>query len=248
MLPELTPAVTRVLETAQLHAGRLGLSEVLPIYLLHALLAEEEGRAWSLAVAAGLDAVAFRTSRPVPATPLPEPLSPLPLHPRALSSFYTARELAREVSGESIVASEALLLALVRADETLSAELESFGLSLAELERNILSQSQSPPNLEEPLRLPDVSERMDTARILDACANRAREGLRVIEDYCRFRAGRFVPEPHLERIAPRSDSGPGRVVSDLAPGGARRSTMLARNSRRRRSRNAHRREKWCRST
>ncbi|HTU23171.1 MAG TPA: Clp protease N-terminal domain-containing protein, partial [Gemmataceae bacterium] len=186
MLPELTPAVARVLELAQLHAWRLGLSEVLPIYLLHALLAEEEGRAYSLAVAAGLDAVAFRASHALPDSPPPAQPPSLPLHPRALSAFFTARELAREVSGESTVASESLLLALFRTDETLQGELASFGLSLADLEESILSQRQPSLQLEEPLRLDDVTERMESARILDACANRAREGLRVIEDYCRF--------------------------------------------------------------
>jgi thiamine-phosphate pyrophosphorylase len=110
----------------------------------------------------------------------------LPLHPRTQSALFAARELARELSGESTVASEALLLALIRSDETLTTELESFGLSIADLEASILSQRQPPAQLDEPLRLADVTERVDTARILDACANRAREGLRVIEDYCRF--------------------------------------------------------------
>jgi thiamine-phosphate pyrophosphorylase len=186
MLPELTPAVARVLETAQLHASRLGLSEVLPIFLLHALLAEEEGRAWTLAVAAGLDAATFRASRPVPDAPPPVEPSSLPLHPRALSAFFRARELARELSGESTVASDALLLALFRADESLSVEMASLGLRLDDLEQSILSQRQPPPSLDEALHLSDVTDRIDTARILDACANRAREGLRVIEDYCRF--------------------------------------------------------------
>jgi thiamine-phosphate pyrophosphorylase len=186
MLPELTPAVARALEWAQRYAEHLGMAEVLPLYLLHALLAEEEGRAAALAEAAGLDAAAFRASLGVPA-PLPAtPAPPVPLHPRSRSALFAARELAREVSGESEVVSEALLLALFRADETLSAELAPFGLRLADLEESILSQRQPPPKLEEPLRLADVTERMDTARILDACANRAREGLRVIEDYCRF--------------------------------------------------------------
>jgi thiamine-phosphate pyrophosphorylase len=95
--------------------------------------------------------------------------------------------LAWEISGESTIVSEALLLALFRTDETLGAELESFGLSLPDLEARILSRRQSPPpQLDEPLHLADVTERMDSARILDACANRAREGLRVVEDYCRF--------------------------------------------------------------
>jgi thiamine-phosphate pyrophosphorylase len=39
---------------------------------------------------------------------------------------------------------------------------------------------------DEPLRLVEPTEWIDTARILDAAANRAREGLRVVEDYCRF--------------------------------------------------------------
>lgn len=186
MLPELTPAVARALETAQLHAGRLGLSEVLPINLLHALLAEEEGRAWSLAVAARLDAAAFRASRAIPDTPPPEQPPSLPLHPRSRTALFAARDLARELSGESTVVSEALLLTLLRSDETLPTELASFGLRFADLEQSILGQRQPPPKLEEPLRLTDPSERMETARLLDACANRAREGLRVIEDYCRF--------------------------------------------------------------
>ncbi|HEY7428067.1 MAG TPA: thiamine phosphate synthase [Gemmataceae bacterium] len=186
MLPELTPAVARALETAQLHAGALGLSETPPLYLLYALLAEEEGRASSLAVAAGLDAAAFRASLPRPDTPPAAQPSSLPLLPLTQSALLAARDLARELSGESTVASEALLLALLRSDETLAAELESFGLSVADLETSILSHRQPPAQLDEPLHLADVTERMDTARIFDACANRAREGLRVIEDYCRF--------------------------------------------------------------
>jgi thiamine-phosphate pyrophosphorylase len=186
MLPELTPAVARVLETAQMHASLLGLSELLPIYLLHALLAEEEGRACTLAVAAGLDAAAFRASRTVPdVSPLASPPS-LPLHSRTRSALFAARDLARELSGESTVSSDALLLALLRSDETLPAEMESFGLRVAELESTMLAERQPPPEPEQPLHLGDRTERMDAARLLDACANRAREGLRVLEDYCRF--------------------------------------------------------------
>jgi thiamine-phosphate pyrophosphorylase len=186
MLPELTPAVSRAVELAQLHARGQGAPEVLPLYLLHALLAEEEGRACSLAVAAGLDAAAFRASLPVPPSSPDAPSAELPLHPCVRSALFAARELARAVSGDSTIAGDSLLLALLRADETLSADLASFGLRLGELEINILAQRRPPPKIEETLRLSDVTERMDTARILDACANRAREGLRVLEDYCRF--------------------------------------------------------------
>ncbi|HEY7312645.1 MAG TPA: thiamine phosphate synthase [Gemmataceae bacterium] len=186
MLPELTPAVARAVEMARLRAFGLGLSEVPPLYLLHALLAEEEGRAWSLAVGAGMDAEAFRASIVPLDTPPPSEPPSLSLHPRAQSALLAARELALEVSGDTTVASEALLLALFRTDETLFAEVEAFGLSVVDLEAAILAQRPPPPQLDEPLRLTDVTECLDTARILDAAANRAREGLRVIEDYCRF--------------------------------------------------------------
>jgi thiamine-phosphate pyrophosphorylase len=43
-----------------------------------------------------------------------------------------------------------------------------------------------PLELDEPLHLAEPAERIDAARILDASFNRAREALRVVEDYCRF--------------------------------------------------------------
>jgi thiamine-phosphate pyrophosphorylase len=186
MLPEMTPAVARALELAQLHAHSLGAPEVSPLHLLHALLAEEEGRAATLAVAAGLDLAAFRDTLLLPDPPPASGFWPHPLHARTQSALLTARQLARELSGESLVASEALLLALLRHDATLAAHLESFQLRLANLESNIFANRKPPPRIDETLRLADVTERMSNARILDACANRAREGLRVLEDYCRF--------------------------------------------------------------
>src|SRR4051812_49545220 len=41
----------------------------------------------------------------------------------------------------------------------------------------------------------DPVELMTVARALDACANRAREALRVCEDYCRF----ALDDPYLSR-------------------------------------------------
>ena len=186
MLPDLTPAVARALDMARAHACGLGVSEVLPLHVLHGLLAEEEGRAASLALAAGLDVSAFRASLVAPDGPLSADPPPLPLHPRAHSALFTARELAHELTGESTIVSECLLLALCRCDETLLAELVSFGLSFADLESRILANRPPQSRLDEPLHLVDVTESMDTSRILDAGANRAREGLRVVEDYCRF--------------------------------------------------------------
>lgn len=213
MLPELTPAVARALELAQRYALALGAGEVLPLYLLHALLAEEEGRAAALSIAAGLDAIAFRASLILPEPLPPSPPSSVPLHPRVQSALFAARELARELSRESAVASEALLLALFRSDPTLSSELAPFGLRVTDLESLILATRPTPPKLEEPLRLGGVTERMDMARLVDACANRAREGLRVLEDYCRF----VLDDAFLSRTLKEWRHDLTEALADLAP-------------------------------
>src|SRR5690348_12014184 len=94
MLPELTPAVARALEAAQVYARQRGSLEVQPIDLLHGLLEEDEGRAAVLVVGAGLDPAAYRRSRAERTAPgEPEP-PPLPLHPLTYSSLRQARAVA----------------------------------------------------------------------------------------------------------------------------------------------------------
>jgi thiamine-phosphate pyrophosphorylase len=182
MLPELTPAVERALQAAQAHAHKAGAAEVHPLHLLHGLLEEEEGRAAGLVLAAGLDYAAYRQAQPFPP---PAPEGALPLAAPLFTLFDQARHIARDLTGEGTVVSEALLLALVQQEEV-RRPLELLGLRVAQLERDVLSRRQPSVAIEEPLELTDITEQVDAARILDACANRAREGLRVIEDYCRF--------------------------------------------------------------
>src|SRR5205814_7238266 len=79
-----------------------------------------------------------------------------------------------------------LLLVLLEQDGALRASLEAQGLDFARLHAKITSPNGPPLHLEEPLHLLEPAEQMDAFRILDASANRAREALRVIEDYCRF--------------------------------------------------------------
>jgi thiamine-phosphate pyrophosphorylase len=182
MLPERTPAVERALEAAQAYAHQAGTAQVEPLHLLHGLLEEEEGRAACIVVAGGLDYAAYRRAL-VPPPRASE--DPLPLHPLLSNILFEAHQIARELTGEGTVLSESLLLALVR-QETIRHHLESFGLRFAQVERDVSARQPPPVTIEEPVHLADVTEQVDTARILDACANRAREGLRVIEDYCRF--------------------------------------------------------------
>jgi thiamine-phosphate pyrophosphorylase len=183
MTPDLTPAADRALTLAPAYALAAGAASVEPLHLLHALLIEEEGRAFALLTKAGVDPDRHRAAAPTPAT---LPANPLPITASLRRVLSLARELAPEVSGEQTVAGEALLFALVRSDREVLAFLVPLGFDANRLEEELAAQRGPPLTLEEPLRLSDVAEQVDLARILDAAGNRAREGLRVAEDYCRF--------------------------------------------------------------
>jgi thiamine-phosphate pyrophosphorylase len=90
------------------------------------------------------------------------------------------------VSVDGEVSSELVLLALLRADAGLRERLAAQGLDFARLETGILASHGPPLRLDEPLDLAGWTEQIDAARIMDASSNRAREALRVLEDYCRF--------------------------------------------------------------
>src|SRR5205085_4810234 len=79
-----------------------------------------------------------------------------------------------------------LLLALLEGDTDLRAELAAAGLHVAGVEHELRGDQTAPLALDEPVDWSEFGESFDAARILDANANRAREALRVLEDYCRF--------------------------------------------------------------
>ena len=183
---EMTPAVARALQAGLARARAGAAASLEPLHLLHGLLDEEEGRAFVLAAAAGLDADAYRRARGAAPPADAAAGAPLPLHPLTRAALSQARWLTREVSGEVTVASDALLVALLRSDEALRRGLEAWGFGLTRLEAAVVPPPAPPLEPDEPLDLADPAAALDLARVLDAAANRAREGLRVAEDYCRF--------------------------------------------------------------
>jgi thiamine-phosphate pyrophosphorylase len=187
MFSDVTPAVARALESAQRYAQDDGASEVQPQHLLHALLEEQEGRAAVHAQRAGLDWNAYRTPLAHHTlTDLNLDPEPRPLHDRTQNAVVHARRRSRELLHEDTVSGEMLLFALLETEEKLRRLLELLGLRFRLLRKEIFALRPPPLQLDEPLRLEPLAEHMDTARVLDAAANRAREGLRVVEDYCRF--------------------------------------------------------------
>jgi thiamine-phosphate pyrophosphorylase len=93
---------------------------------------------------------------------------------------------AREVAGhraESTVTGEFLLLGLVQSSRPIRDSLARAGVSVEKLTRPV--EIPSVP-LDQPLDLHDPSDHVAAARVVDANANRAREALRVLDDYGRF--------------------------------------------------------------
>jgi thiamine-phosphate pyrophosphorylase len=182
-----TSAVTIALREAELWAGRLGSDDVLPAHLLLGLLHDEEGRAAEILAIAGTSHQQVRRALlpELPPGHAPHPDFKAAMSPGVQRIMRQAADLARLFAPEGSVASDQVLLALLRHDEPLRSSLEAVGLNFARLEAEI-APSKPPITLEEPLDLGEPREQVDLARILDAAANRAREGLRVLDDYCRF--------------------------------------------------------------
>ena len=188
MFRNFTPAATRALEEARQVAARLGAARVQPEHLLRALLEEDEGRAAQLVARAGVDLALFRKKLDQNArNPVPRLATEPPMPGTALEKALTrAGELALESSPDRTVATEQLLLGLVLEEDSVCLLLKAEGADIDSLVSSISSAGNVRLEIDEPLVAPAPSELMDTAHILDASANRAREALRVIEDYCRF--------------------------------------------------------------
>lgn len=168
MLPSLTPAVSRAVEASRRFAGDADFVE--PVHLLHGLLEEEDGAAVALAVRAGLDYASYLLERGAPG-----PARELQLSGASEAVLFDARGLA----DDGVVSSEALLLVIAQ-------KVPVAGLDRARLEEILEQARPAPLPIDEPIHLADLTERVDLARLLDAGFNRAREALRVVEDFARF--------------------------------------------------------------
>jgi thiamine-phosphate pyrophosphorylase len=182
-----SPAAQSALDKAAAVTQRAGLAQFSPMDLLRGLLDEEEGHPVTLIQAAGVDLERLRSLCPrcedVPTSDIA-----MPPDAATVSILAHARELARLYGAEQSVSSDQLLLALLEVARPCLALLEGVGLDFTALKTRI-TPAQQPIRLETPLDLTPASEATDTARVMDASANRAREALRVLEDYARFVRG-----------------------------------------------------------
>ena len=169
MMDNLSPAVERALDAARQRAGEAPLNAV---HVFLALIEDDEGRAAQVLVDAGGELATIREALGEH-TPLPFDL------PAVLTG---AREVAGE-RDETMVTGEYLMVGLVRSTDPFHLPLRRAGVRV---ERLIRLADLPPIPLLEPLDIRDPTDAISAGRVVDANANRAREALRVLDDYVRF--------------------------------------------------------------
>jgi thiamine-phosphate pyrophosphorylase len=212
-----TASAGRALKRAEALARRQRRTTVGPLDLLAALAAESESRASELLVELGVETESlwagfgFAATDVLAESGLSEsevatsdevaPAEGLPISPALRQVLSEATVQARGSDRTREIGTEHLLASLLAASGPVAELLQRAGLNL-EMTRERLSEEvevdHTPLPLAEgipPLDLTEAGEGVDLGRILDASANRAREGLRVIEDYVRF----VLNDPGLTR-------------------------------------------------
>ena len=129
-------------------------------------------------------------------------LPPLPYSPAFRAVLLDAGMHARSTERGGLLGTEHLLAGLIADSSSAAQRLLAAGTGARAAAEPSLRASFRPrrhpiPRSDEipPLDLSDPVRAVDIGRILDASANRAREGLRVVEDYVRF----VLDDPGLTR-------------------------------------------------
>jgi thiamine-phosphate pyrophosphorylase len=212
MQESFTAGARRALERAEVQARRRGAAAIEPLDLLAALVEEAESRAAGLLAEFGLDparacAVLGLSDEGTPpgedsgANVVDLGPSPLPHSPAIRIALNDASVQARSLDRGRAVGTEHLLAGLLASPGPAAALLTELGLEVSALLDRLnepVQQESTPlalPGEIPPLELGEPGEAVDLGRILDASANRASEGLRVVEDYVRF----VLDDPGLTR-------------------------------------------------
>ena len=168
-MSQASPAVERAAERVKRFASaRVG-------HWLLALTDDEDGKPASLIARAGLDLAAVRAALDA---------DPGPAAPAERQLFADARATALELTSDATLTTDALLLTLLDIDTAFAPGGLTGDLLRAQLAPNPNSLSAADPGHE--LVIGELDNRAEAARAVDANLNRARESLRVLDDYARF--------------------------------------------------------------
>ncbi|MEX0726487.1 MAG: thiamine phosphate synthase [Planctomycetaceae bacterium] len=200
----LTEAARRIIALSRQLAIESTAAEVEPKHLLWALLADESRGSEILRdYEITTDVVLKDLDLPVvhELTESVDAGESLPMN-ATLTEILAAAHRRRGDAGRAVeLGSEHILYGLIEIPSEVSEWLLQRGLHADALRQKVEDVSGNPSApLDVDIALNAVtrssSEETETLRILDACANRAREGVRVVEDYVRF----VLDDGHLTRL------------------------------------------------
>ena len=180
-MAESSPAVERAEAAARSYAAQRDDSIRLADWLL-GLLREEWGRPAELVGSLGVDLETILGD-------LAGSAGSSPVAPDPSALFATARGYSLALRGDPDFTTDALLLAVIASDDDYRTQLSRSGLDSIRMEHALRGESIVAESVGieiEPFRVADVPDFTDAARIVDANLNRARESLRVLDDYARF--------------------------------------------------------------
>ena len=181
----MSPAVERAVAGGRQCADRLGSESVRLTHLLLALLEEGEGRSAMLLESVGLGVAEIRDRL--------AKIFDAPIAPPETSLFSAARDWSLAHRHDPEVLTDYVLLVVLRANAEFAHMTADFGLDAKRLEEELIRRDSAievrnpeAGKLFASFDVPECTADMDVARILDVNFNRARESLRVLDDYCRF--------------------------------------------------------------
>jgi thiamine-phosphate pyrophosphorylase len=185
----LSASANRAVDAAARWARRTAASEVRLEHLLLGVADQEESLGASLLESHGLSLSNIQSIFGVQTVDEPLFTGPLPPRSSALRDVLNhARDYSNNRQANELTGTDALLLALL--DSPLGAALSDRGFDTAAMRRPLMGSrivDDQPLATEfNTLEISDPTDSVDIYRIVDACCNRAREGLRVLEDFARF--------------------------------------------------------------
>ena len=196
MFESFTAGALRALRRAEARARARSAESVELADLAAALADESESRASELLAEFGLAPERLLGALGMEVEPPPDdeesPDAPMPMSSDTRMALGDASTRARALNRNQEVGTEHLLAGLLGSKGPMARLLGEAGLAvealLEELAEAQAAESAPIPLAGDisPLELVEPSQMVDLGRILDASANRAREGLRVVEDYVRF--------------------------------------------------------------
>ncbi len=206
MFESFTAGSLRALSRAEGRARERASPTVDLIDLASGLADESESRSSALLAEFGLTPEGFLNalgcSTTAPAEPDDFEAGPkLPFAPETKAALLDASTRAKGKARSATVGTEHLLAAILTAESSIPFALSEGGLAVSRLLDHLAEsddEASAPIPLSgdiAPLELDDPGGEVDLFRILDASANRSREGLRVVEDFVRF----TLDDPALTR-------------------------------------------------